>query len=147
MEACRQDYHILTAKLESLYLTSPDFTLQSAFQYLHPTLHILSLLYALCLALDHDPFPEFEDSGGEESEEDDANENMRMMVAELGLDLEQMGVASKKQLEKEAASGNIMGGEVLGVIMERAAATSGWVKAVVLVESHTSAGKLILLST
>lgn len=48
-----------------------------------------------------------------------------MMVAELGLDLEQMGVASKKQLEREAASGNIMGGEVLGVIMERAAATSG----------------------
>ncbi|KAH8090462.1 putative gamma-tubulin complex component 2 [Filobasidium floriforme] len=120
-----RDYHILTAKLESLYLTSPDFTLQSAFRHLHPTLHILSLLYALCLALDNDPFPEFPDSGDEESEQGDGNEDMRDLAAELGLDLQQLGMASKKQLAREAASGNIMGGEVLGVILERAAATSG----------------------
>lgn len=91
-------------------------------------MHILSLLYALCLALDNDPFPEFPDSGDEESEQGDGNEDMRDLAAELGLDLQQLGMASKKQLAREAASGNIMGGEVLGVILERAAATSGWVR-------------------
>jgi len=120
----------LTAKLESLYLTSPDFTLQSAFQHLHPTLHVLSLLYALCLSLDHDPFPEFDDSSsgsgsGDEDDEDD-EEKIRMAFAkQLGLDVGRLGGMGQKEREKEAASGNIMGGEVLGVIMERAAATSG----------------------
>lgn len=123
-----QDYNILTAKLESLYLTSPDFTLQSAFQYLHPTLHILSLLYATCLALDHDPFPEYDESSQEDEEEENEEDQMaRMMAQELGLDLHAMGLANKKEREEEAAKGNILGGEVLGVIVERTAATSGYV--------------------
>jgi len=44
---------------------------------------------------------------------------------QLGLDVGRLGGMGQKEREKEAAKGNIMGGEVLGVIMERAAATSG----------------------
>lgn len=123
-----REYHVLTAKLESLYLTSPEFTLQSAFQYLHPTLHILSLLYALCLALDHDPFPEFDETteGGEDEEEgNEEADRMKIMAAELGLDLARMGLNGKKERDEEAAKGTIIGGEALGVIIERATATCG----------------------
>jgi hypothetical protein len=56
-------------------------------------------------------------------DEEDEGEKMKMMFAqELGLDMGRLGGVGQK---KEEAKGNIMGGEVLGVIMERAAATSG----------------------
>lgn len=52
---------------------------------------------------------------------------MQKMAAEFGLDLEGLGlgIGGKKQMEGEAARGLILGGEVLGVIVERAGATSG----------------------
>lgn len=43
----RQEYLVLLAQLEHQFLTSPTFTLQRLWFYLHPTLHPLSLLHSL----------------------------------------------------------------------------------------------------
>ncbi len=98
-----QDYDVLTTRLESHYLTSPDFTLQTAFLHLHPTLHVLSLLYSLCQALEDQRKAESDDDS---SEDEDMANYLR---------------------DADGASQNkgIIGGEVLGVVVERASCMNG----------------------
>jgi gamma-tubulin complex component 2 len=98
-----KDYDILTTRLESYYLTSPDFTLQTAFLHLHPTLHVLSLLYSLCQAL--------EDQQQVESDEDSSeDEDMAQYL---------------RNADGESKNKGIIGGEVLGVVVERASCMNG----------------------
>jgi hypothetical protein len=107
-----QDYDVLTTRLESLYLTSPDFTLQTAFLHLHPTLHVLSLLYSLCQSLEYQHKEESDGDDDSDDEEEDMAKYLRAAGKEDGVD------ASKK---------GIIGGEVLGIVVERASCLNGFV--------------------
>ncbi|EIW70708.1 gamma-tubulin complex component 2 [Tremella mesenterica] len=114
-----KEYRVLTAQLESLYLSSSTFTLQTLYFHLHPTLHTMSLLSSLCLALETDESgPDLEESSDDEFD---------AKAEELGL-----GGAGLKGLMKNlnaqeglGSSGPVLGGEVLGVICERDAKMSG----------------------
>lgn len=111
-----QEYRILTAQLESLYLSSSTFALQTLYFHLHPTLHTMTILSSLCQAL------ETEDSGPIDVDSDDDG---------LGGMAEQLGGAGLKALMKNlntdvgSAAGPVIGGEVLGIICEREATMSG----------------------
>lgn len=116
-----KEYRVLTAQLESLFLSSSTFSLQTLYFHLHPTLHTMSLLSSLCLAL------ETEDTG-EESDGSDDDDGLGGMADELGL-----GGAGLKGLMKNlkaqegliGGGGPVVGGEVLGIICERQATMSG----------------------
>lgn len=116
-----KEYRVLTAQLESLFLSSSTFSLQTLYFHLHPTLHTMSLLSSLCLAL------ETEDTG-EESDGSDDDDGLGGMAEELGL-----GGAGLKGLMKNlkaqegliGGGGPVVGGEVLGIICEREATMSG----------------------
>ncbi|TXT13790.1 hypothetical protein VHUM_01157 [Vanrija humicola] len=118
-----KEYRVLTAQLESLFLSSPTFTLQTLYFHLHPTLHTMSLLSSLCLALEAD-----ETAAGDASDlSDDDDDELDGKAEELGL-----GGAGLKGLMKNiraqkglSASGPVVGGEVLGIITEREATMSG----------------------
>ncbi|KAL1411297.1 gamma tubulin complex Spc97/GCP2 subunit Alp4 [Vanrija albida] len=119
-----KEYRVLTAQLESLFLTSATFTLQTLYFHLHPTLHTMSLLSSLCLALEAD-----ETAAGDASDlsDDDDDDELDGKAEELGL-----GGAGLKGLMKNiraqkglSASGPVVGGEVLGIICEREATMSG----------------------
>lgn len=117
-----KDYHHLTARLESLYLSSPDFTLQAAYLYLHPTLHTLALLHSLCLSLDFEE-DEPNSSSDAESEESEEDEEDAALAKELGLD--RLGADGLKDPDASDPKGPILGGEVLGLLAMRAAQMSG----------------------
>jgi gamma-tubulin complex component 2 len=111
--ALLQDYDVLTTRLESLYLTSPDFTLQTAFLHLHPTLHVLSLLYSLCQSLE---YHHKEESDGDDDSDDDEEEDMAKYLRAAG-----------KEDGVDASKKGIIGGEVLGIVVERASCLNGFV--------------------
>ena len=117
-----KEYRVLTAQLESLYLSSSTFTLQTLYFHLHPTLHTMSLLSALCLAMElEDGRQSLDDSSSDDDE-------LAARAEELGL-----GGASLKGLMKNlnaqdgigSGGGPVIGGEVLGIICEREAKMSG----------------------
>lgn len=117
----RQEYRVLTAQLESLFLQSSTFTLQTLYFHLHPTIHTMSLLSSLCLSLETDDIA----PASEASEDED--DGLGGMAEELGL-----GGAGLKGLMKDmkaqdglADAGPVLGGEVLGIICEREATMSG----------------------
>ncbi|OCF40305.1 gamma-tubulin complex component 2 [Kwoniella heveanensis CBS 569] len=122
IRAMLKEYRVLTAQLESLFLSSPNFTLQTLYFHLHPTLHTMSLLASLCLSLEAD---EAEKDGSDVSDDDDG---LGGMAEELGL-----GGAGLKGLMKNlqaqegliGGGGPVLGGEVLGIISEREATMSG----------------------
>lgn len=117
-----KEYRVLTAQLESLFLSSSTFTLQTLYFHLHPTLHTMSLLSSLCLALEVD--------ASAESDASDDDDPLGGLAEELGL-----GGAGLKGLMKNlkaqegliGGGGPVLGGEVLGIICEREATMSGWV--------------------
>lgn len=111
----------MIAQLESLFLQSPTFTLQTLYFHLHPTLHTMTLLSSLCLSLEPDENP----LGSEASEDED--DGLGGMAEELGL-----GGAGLKGLMKNLnapdglmGGGPVLGGEVLGIICEKEATMSG----------------------
>ncbi|WVQ80641.1 hypothetical protein IAT38_002746 [Cryptococcus sp. DSM 104549] len=117
-----KEYRVLTAQLESLFLSSPTFTLQTLYFHLHPTLHTMSLLASLCLSLETD------EAELEQSDDSDDDDGLGGMAEELGL-----GGAGLKGLMKNlkaqegliGGGGEVLGGEVLGIICEREAIMSG----------------------
>ena len=118
-----KEYRVLTAQLESLFLNSSTFTLQTMYFHLHPTLHTMSLLSSLCLSLETDEVPPAFDGS------DDDDDGLGGMAEELGL-----GGAGLKGLMKNlnaaqegtiGTGGPVLGGEVLGIICEREATMSG----------------------
>ena len=113
-----QDYQTLLAQLEHAFNTSPNFTLQKLWFYVHPTLHTLSLLYQLTtdLALADDPSAM---SSSEEDEDGDADAADAAKDAALGL-----GGAALKAVLSEIGKGSadtipVKGGEVLTILYER----------------------------
>ncbi|KZV81099.1 hypothetical protein EXIGLDRAFT_844958 [Exidia glandulosa HHB12029] len=109
-----KDYYVLLSQLEHAFNTSRSFTLQKLWFYVHPTLHTLSLMYALIseLAQADDPTP---------SSEDDSD-------LSLDEDAEALGIASgvKAVLSQlDAGGGIIKGGEVVAVIWTRMANMAG----------------------
>lgn len=119
-----QDYHILLAKLEALFLTSPTFTLQTALLYLHPTIHSLSLLYKLCITLVTEATQAEEEESDEEGDEDDEpseDEMEKAIRAQFGM----AAPTGEMDPDKNEGPGPIIGGEVLGVLLEREILRSG----------------------
>ncbi|BEI84976.1 hypothetical protein CcaverHIS002_0503770 [Cutaneotrichosporon cavernicola] len=117
-----KEYRVLTAQLESLFNSSSTFTLQTLYFHLHPTLHTMSLLSSLCLALETEDDPA-------ESESDD-DDDFGGMADELGLGGEGLKGLMKNLKAQEAGGligggGPVLGGEVLGIICEREATMSG----------------------
>ncbi|WVQ72425.1 hypothetical protein IAR50_001977 [Cryptococcus sp. DSM 104548] len=122
IRAMLKEYRVLTAQLESLFLSSPTFTLQTLYFHLHPTLRTMSLLASLCLSL------ETEDTGQESADLSDDDDGLGGMADALGLG----GAGLKGLMENLKAQegligggGEVIGGEVLGIICERESTMSG----------------------
>lgn len=108
-----KDYQTLLSQLEHAITTSPSFTLQKLWFYVHPTLHTLSLLYSLVTEIAQADDPE---SGSDVESEDEARNE------ELGLGSGLKAVLS----EMEIGSGGIVkGGEVISILWERMTNMSG----------------------
>lgn len=107
-----QEYTVLLTQIETLFLTSPTFTLQKAFFHLHPTIHSLSLLHSLTNLLFHADDEEESDSESEESSIDS--------------EAERLGLGGKRTkvdgLENERL---VLGGEVLQLIWQMGRNRSG----------------------
>ncbi|WWC94084.1 hypothetical protein V866_000922 [Kwoniella sp. B9012] len=122
IRAMLKEYRVLTAQLESLFLSSPTFTLQTLYFHLHPTLHTMSLLAGLCLSL------ESEESGQDISDASDDDDGLGGMAEELGLGgagLKGLMQNLKAQEGLVGGGGPVLGGEVLGIICEREGTMSG----------------------
>ena len=123
-----QDYQTLLSQLEHAFNTSPSFSLQKLWFYVHPTVHTLSLIYQLILelAIAEDPTADLSSSASSDEDEEDAarNEALGLGGAKLKAVLSEitkndMGVSS-------GASGiSVKGGEVLTIIYERMQNMSG----------------------
>ncbi|KAI0338339.1 hypothetical protein BDW22DRAFT_1460019 [Trametopsis cervina] len=126
MREMLKDYQTLLAQLEYAFNTSPQFTLQKLWFYVHPTLHTLSLLYLITSELATADDPGGSESESESASSSDAEENARNEA--LGL-----GGAKFKAVLKEYKSGQIdessniavKGGEVLAILHERMQNMSG----------------------
>ncbi|KAL1700007.1 Spc98 family-domain-containing protein [Schizophyllum commune] len=120
-----KDYQTLLSQLEHAFNTSPQFSLQKLWFYVHPTVHTLSLIYHLILELgaaDNAP-PDYSSSG---SSEDSADAELAARDEALG-----MGGAKLKAVLSEAVAGTgdedilVKGGEVLSILHDRMQAMSG----------------------
>ena len=125
MREMMKDYQTLLAQLEHAFNTSPSFTLQKLWYYVHPTLHTLSLLYQLTTELATADEAESDGSSSSESdaEEDARNEALGLGGAKLKAVLSEINKGS--QLGVSAAGIAVKGGEVLTIIYERMHNMSG----------------------
>ncbi|KAK4057423.1 gamma tubulin complex Spc97/GCP2 subunit Alp4 [Microbotryomycetes sp. JL221] len=116
-----KEYLILIAQLEHQFTTSPTFSLQRLWFYVHPTVHTMSLIFALTSELVALNAPSNEDSSSDESTEDDygGGEAMRGILDEM------KGAAAKAADGSAWAKGPARGGEVLHVLADRLERTSG----------------------
>jgi gamma-tubulin complex component 2 len=110
-----KDYQTLLSQLEHAFNTSPQFSLQKLWFYVHPTIHTLSLIYQLIQELEDHSSSLSSDEGS--SDEEDPEEAARNEA--LGL-----GGAKLKAVLSEFGKGDssgiyVKGGEVLTVIFER----------------------------
>ncbi|KAH8110952.1 gamma-tubulin complex, DGRIP84/SPC97 component [Phellopilus nigrolimitatus] len=123
-----KDYHTLLSQLEHAFASSPTFSLQKLWFYVHPTLHTLSLIYGLTTELVEveDP-PESESSEGSSSDELDPEEQARNEALGLGgAKLKAVLTEIKGGLgESGAVAGPAKGGEVLAILHERLQRMSG----------------------
>ncbi|GJE93998.1 spindle pole body component [Phanerochaete sordida] len=124
-----KDYQTLLAQLEHAFNSSPQFTLQKLWYYVHPTLHTLSLLYMLTseLASADDPSGDESASGSSsasDAEDDARNEALGLGGAKLKAVLNEINKNS--QLGMNGASNiPVKGGEVLAILHERLQNMSG----------------------
>ena len=118
-----KDYQVLLSQLEHAFATSPQFTLQKLWFYVHPTLHTLSLLYLLIteLATADDPSAALSDSesGSEDAEEDARNEALGLGGAKLKAVLSEINKGSRLGMDGGASGIPVKGGEVLAILHER----------------------------
>ncbi|TFK37007.1 Spc98 family-domain-containing protein [Crucibulum laeve] len=122
-----KDYQTLLSQLEHAFNTSPQFSLQKLWFYVHPTVHTLSLIYQLVLELAtaDDPSGELSDSSssGSDAEEDARNEALGLGGAKLKAVLSEI---NKNDMGVAGGSGiAVKGGEVLTIIYERMQNMSG----------------------
>ncbi|KAJ6500592.1 gamma-tubulin complex, DGRIP84/SPC97 component [Mycena sanguinolenta] len=123
-----KDYQTLLSQLEHAFSTSPQFSLQKLWFYIHPTIHTLSLIYQLVLELGSadDPAADLDSSSSEstsDAEEDARNEALGLGGAKLKAVLSEI---DKNGLDVAGGSGiAVKGGEVLTIIYERMQNMSG----------------------
>ncbi|KAI0051581.1 hypothetical protein FA95DRAFT_1587124 [Auriscalpium vulgare] len=116
-----KDYQTLLSQLEHAFNTSPQFTLQKLWFYVHPTVHTLSLLYQLITELATADDPAASGSDASSDDEDDArNEALGLGGAQL------KAVLSEINKDVIGSSGiAVKGGEVLAILYERMQNMSG----------------------
>ncbi|KAF8960629.1 Spc98 family-domain-containing protein [Flammula alnicola] len=125
-----RDYQTLLSQLEHAFNTSPSFSLQKLWFYVHPTVHTLSLIYQLILELATADDPGAELSSSSSSSDEDAEEAARNEALGLG------GASLKAVLSEinkvDMAGGMpgssgiaVKGGEVLTILYERMQNMSG----------------------
>jgi gamma-tubulin complex component 2 len=118
-----KDYQTLLSQLEHSFNTSPQFSLQKLWFYVHPTIHTLSLIYQLILELStaDDPGASVSDESSDEAvdpEQEARNDALGLGGAKLK--------AVLSEIDKNGASGiAVKGGEVLAIIYERMQNMSG----------------------
>lgn len=125
---CTQDYQTLTSQLEHAFNSSPQFSLQKLWFYVHPTIHTLSLIYQLILELGTADDPSGNLSSESESEsESDPEEAARNEALGLGGPKLKavLSEINKPSLGDEASNIAVKGGEVLSIIYERMQNMSG----------------------
>ncbi|KAF8483402.1 Spc98 family-domain-containing protein [Russula ochroleuca] len=114
-----KDYQTLLSQLEHAFNTSPHFTLQKLWFYVHPTLHTLSLIYQLTTEL-----VATENSGGDSSLSSGEDVEDAARNEALGL-----GGAKLKAVLSEIEAGadgiTVKGGEVLSILHTRMQHTAG----------------------
>ncbi|KAG6888260.1 hypothetical protein C0992_009149 [Termitomyces sp. T32_za158] len=119
-----KDYQTLLSQLEHAFNTSPDFSLQKLWFYIHPTIHTLSLIYQLVLELgtaDDSPNESDDSSISSDAEDEAKNEALGFDGAKLK--------AVLSELDKGDVTGGsgiaVKGGEVITIIYERMQNMSG----------------------
>ncbi|KAF9561696.1 hypothetical protein CPC08DRAFT_749834 [Agrocybe pediades] len=125
-----RDYQTLLSQLEHAFNTSPSFSLQKLWFYVHPTVHTLSLIYQLVLelAVADDPAGDLssESSSSEEDEEEAArNEALGLGGAKLKAVLSDINKADVVGGMVGGSGILVKGGEVLTIIYERMQNMSG----------------------
>lgn len=114
-----KEYNILISQLEHAHNATPGFTLQKLWFYVQPTLHTLSLLYALLGEL-VEPSPS---SGSEPTDDDDDDYEDAAANEALGLAAGLKAVIS--QLDGAPSGGPVKGGEVLAILHGRMTMLAG----------------------
>ncbi|KAG1733900.1 Spc98 family-domain-containing protein [Suillus paluster] len=117
-----KDYQTLLSQLEHAFNTSPQFSLQKLWFYVHPTVHTLSLIYQLILELattDDDDASSSSSSSESDPEQAARDEALGLGGAKL------KAVLSDMKKSTSDAPINVKGGEVLTVIYERMQTMSG----------------------
>ena len=115
-----QEYLILLARLEHQFVSSPTFTLQQFWYYLHPSLHTLSLLGALTSDLVSLGLPSDNDDADSDASTEDGNEALKGILDEMRGAAK--GIAAANAV---GSTGVATGGEVLHVIAEKLERKSG----------------------
>ncbi|EFI26669.1 gamma-tubulin complex component 2 [Coprinopsis cinerea okayama7 len=114
-----KDYQTLLSQLEHAFNTSPQFSLQKLWFYVHPTIHTLSLIYQLILDLDDTggSISSSESSSSEDEEERARNEALGLGGAGLKVVMSEF---TKGDTTPAGANGiYVKGGEVLTIIYEK----------------------------
>ncbi|KAG1807701.1 Spc98 family-domain-containing protein [Suillus variegatus] len=117
-----KDYQTLLSQLEHAFNTSPQFSLQKLWFYVHPTVHTLSLIYQLIIELattDDDDASSSSSSSESDPEQAARDEALGLGGAKL------KAVLSDMKKSTSDAPINVKGGEVLTVIYERMQTMSG----------------------
>jgi gamma-tubulin complex component 2 len=119
-----QDYQTLLSQLEHAFNTSPQFSLQKLWFYVHPTIHTLSLIYQLTLELatadQVDPASLSSSDSDIDPEDEARNEALGLGGAKL------RAVLSEITKNSSGSSGiPVKGGEVLAIIHDRMQNMSG----------------------
>ncbi|KDR70247.1 hypothetical protein GALMADRAFT_255134 [Galerina marginata CBS 339.88] len=125
-----RDYQTLLSQLEHAFNTSPTFSLQKLWFYVHPTVHTLSLIYQLILELAtaDDPAPELSSSSSSDDEDEEEaarNEALGLGGAKLKAVLSDINKADMASGMPGSSGIAVKGGEVLTIIYERMQNMSG----------------------
>lgn len=125
-----QEYRVLTAQLESLFMHSSSFTLQTLYFHLHPTIHTMSLLASLCQSLEAEDSDGVKDRSDLSDDDDDEDGGLGGIAEKLGFGGAGLAGLMKNLKAQEGGGltgggGPVLGGEVLDTICERDATLSG----------------------
>ncbi|KAF9259258.1 hypothetical protein L218DRAFT_933944 [Marasmius fiardii PR-910] len=120
-----KDYQTLLSQLEHAFNTSPQFSLQKLWFYVHPTVHTLSLIYNLILELGSADNPPEEESMSESESSFDAEEEARNEALGIGKAKLKAVLADKNGRLTGDSGIKVKGGEVLAIIYERKLNMSG----------------------
>jgi gamma-tubulin complex component 2 len=118
-----KDYQTLLSQLEHAFNTSPSFSLQKLWFYVHPTIHTLSLIYSLItdLAFADDPSASLSTSSSDTSDAEEEARNEALGIPSSKL----KAVLSETPLSQSSSSIPVKGGEVLAIIHEKQQSMSG----------------------